>query len=157
MSDEQHACQEEAQKKCEEYLAGWKRALADYDNLKKDLVREKGEMRRAVTAEALLALMPVVDNFDQAMKFKPRCEDANVEQWLTGVLQVRSQLEEALKGFGAEPFAREGDAFDPLLHESAGSRKDEGKPDSRVLEVVQRGWKLGDKVIRPAKVVINII
>jgi molecular chaperone GrpE len=141
--------------KCEEYLAGWKRALADYDNLKKDLVREKGEMRRAVSAETILSLIPVMDNFDQAMKFKPKCEDSAVDQWLVGVMQVRNQLEEAMRSFGAEPFGRESDAFDPALHESAGSRKHEGKPDGSVLEVVQRGWKLGDRIVRPAKVVIN--
>lgn len=141
--------------KCEEYLAGWKRALADYDNLKKDLVREKGEMRRALTEEILLVLLPIMDNFDQAMKFKPNGEDPSIQTWLSGVMQVRHQLEEAMRNLGAEPFAREGDAFDPSLHESAGSRKDETKPDHHLLDVVQRGWKLGEKVIRPAKVVIN--
>ena len=149
--------EEELKQKCEEYLSGWKRALADYDNLKKDLVREKGQMRRALTEELLLVLLPIMDSFDAAMKFTPRVEDQKIETWLSGVLQVRTQLDSALRGLGAEPFGREGDLFEPSLYESAGSRKDESKPDHAVLEVVQRGWKFSDKIIRPSNVVINTL
>ncbi len=155
MSDEQQKKPTEMEVKCEEYLAGWKRALADYDNLKKDLVREKGDLRRAVSSEALIALLPVMDNFDQALKFKPKSDDASVANWLTGVMQVRNQLEDVMRSLGAEPFGREGDLFDPSMHESAGARKDADKPEHAIVEIVSRGWKLGDRVLRPAKVIIN--
>lgn len=146
---------QDLQAKCEEYLAGWKRALADYDNLKKDLVREKGLLRAAVQEECLLRLIPVLDHFEQAVRFKPASATEDVEKWLQGILQIRSQLEDVMRGLGAEPYGRDGEPFDPLLHESASSRRDPEKPDHQILEVVSRGWKLGERVIRPARVVIN--
>lgn len=139
----------------EEYLTGWKRALADYDNLKKDLARERGEMRRATTIELLLHLLPVVNNFEQAAKHRPHLDDQTSEAWVSGILMVKTQLEAALKELGAEPLEGVGEKFNPEIHESASSRREEGKEDQVVLEVVQRGWRVDDRVVFPAKVVIN--
>ncbi|HBR80320.1 MAG: Protein GrpE [Candidatus Uhrbacteria bacterium GW2011_GWE2_45_35] len=163
MSDEKQKKEDENQNQASqaleiqaaEYLTGWKRALADYDNLKKDLARERGEMRRAVAVEMLLNLLPLLNNFDQAAKHRPHTQDQAVEAWISGALQIRSQLEEALKEIGAEPFGSEGEKFDPALHESVSIRRDENREDQIVLEVVQRGWKIGERVVLPAKVIIN--
>ncbi|MBI4599087.1 nucleotide exchange factor GrpE [Candidatus Uhrbacteria bacterium] len=146
---------EELRKKCEEYLGGWKRALADYDNARKELVTEKGAARRAAAVETLLLFLPVIDNLDQALRFRPQTDDAAVKNWLNGMLQVRTQFEDALRSLGAEPFGSPGEVFDPSLHESGGSRADQASPDQAVLEVVQRGWKAAGRVLCPAKVVIN--
>ena len=143
------------QAKCDEYLHGWKRALADYDNLRKNLTREKGEMRRALAEESLLSLIPVLDNFDQAFRHKPKIDDPAVQSWMMGLLAMRTQLDEVAKELGAEPFGRESESFDPMIHESLGAKKDETAADSSILEVQMRGWKMGEKIIRPAKVVIN--
>lgn len=139
----------------DEYLAGWKRALADYDNLKKDLSRERGDMRRATTVELLLLLLPLMNNFDEAAKHRPRTEDEAADKWMAGALQIKIQLEAALKELGAEPFEGVGEKFNPELHESSGSRREEGREDGIVLEVVRRGWKVSDRVVCPAKVIIN--
>lgn len=139
----------------DEYLAGWKRALADYDNLKKDLSRERGEMRRAVMAELLIMLLPLVNSFDEAAKRCPRTEDVAAEKWIAGALQIKAQLEGALKELGAEPFEGTGEKFNPELHESAGSRREAEREDQIIIEVVQRGWKIDGKVVFPAKVIIN--
>jgi molecular chaperone GrpE len=145
------------EKERDEYLAGWKRALADYDNLKKDLSRERGEMRKAVAVEMLLGLLPLLNNFDQAARHRPYTEDQTAEAWITGALHIRTQLEDSLKEIGAEPFGSEGEKIDPLLHESVSTRKDKTRDDQIILEVVQRGWKIGERVIVPAKVVVNAI
>ena len=92
------------QSKCDEYLIGWKRALADYDNLKKDLARERGEMRRVTTVELLLHLLPVMNNFEEATKHRPHLDDKSAEAWVSGMLIIKLQLEAALKELGAEPF-----------------------------------------------------
>jgi molecular chaperone GrpE len=139
----------------DEYLAGWKRALADYDNLKKDLSRERGEMRRASTVELLLHLLPVMNNFEVAVKHRPFSDDKNTEAWVNGILTIKGQLETALKELGAEPFEGLGEKFNPEFHESAGSRRETEKEDQIILEIVRRGWKVGDKVVCPAKVIIN--
>lgn len=163
--------------KCDEYLTGWKRALADYDNLKKDLLKEREGMRRAVKENVAESIIPILDHFDQAIKFKPEGLDTKVENWLTGMLHVRNQLESVLLELGAESFGNIGDLFDPNFHESVGAQassppltRGEDEPVLRslgeegggqeeqaetIVEVSLRGWKLGDHVIRPANVIIK--
>ncbi len=141
--------------KCDGYLIGWQRALADYDNLKKDLGKEKDSMRRAVKEDVAESIIPILDHFDQALKFKPQGLDATAENWLTGMMHVRNQLESVLLELGVEPFGKIGDAFDPHLHESVGEREDESQAENAIVEVSLRGWKLGEKVIRPALVIQN--
>lgn len=143
------------QAKCDEYLAGWKRALADYDNIKKDLARERGEMRIAAIADAAIRVIPVLDNFDVAVKFLPADIDDKLRNWLTGILFIQTQLEEAIKSMGAEPYGSAGDTFDANLHDAVGEREDEGAKPHSIVEVVSRGWKIGEKIIRPAKVIVN--
>lgn len=143
------------QQEKDEYLAGWKRALADYDNLKKDLARGRGETRRTIAAELLLVLLPLMNNFDEAAKHRPHTDDEAADKWIAGALQIRNQLEAALKELGAEPFEGAGEKFNPELHESAGNRREVGREDGIVLEVVRRGWKVEGKVVFPAKVIIN--
>jgi len=146
-----------------EYLAGWKRALADYDNLKKDLGRERGDMRLAAAADAVMRLVPVLDNFDVATKFVPDNVDDKLRNWLTGILFIQTQLENALKEMGAEPYGEVGDTFDANLHDAVGEREDVigGVPaprhdgESCIVEIVARGWKIGERIIRPAKVIVN--
>lgn len=141
--------------KCEEYLGGWKRALADYDNLKKDLGRERTEMRQFAVADAASRIIPVLDNFDTAVKFVPSEVDPALRNWLMGILFIQTQLEEAIRQMGLEPFGEVGDAFDANLHDAAGERVDETAKPNSILEVISRGWKQSDKVIRPAKVIIS--
>jgi molecular chaperone GrpE len=135
--------EEELKKQCEEYLAGWKRALADYDNLKKDLGRERGEMRAAAAVNMAYQLLPVLDNFDAAMKHAPE------DSWAKGIGHIRSQLDEVLRQMQVEPYGAVGDAFDANLHDAVGG---EGE---KVSEVVSRGWKMGDRIVRAAKVFIG--
>ncbi len=140
--------------KCDEYLTGWKRALADYDNLKKDLGRQRGEMRATATAAAAMQFIPVLDNFDAALKFIPEGIEAKLQNWLNGVLYIRTQLENTLKDMGVESYGSVGDMFDANLHDAAGDREDESAAPNSIVEVVARGWKLSDRVVRPARVIV---
>lgn len=137
------------QAKCDEAMTGWKRALADYDNLKKDLSRERGEMRRDGVLRAAQSFLAVLDNFDAAVKFTPQDIDPKLQGWLQGILFIRTQLETALRDLGLEPFGAIGDTFDPNLHEAV---KGEGE---KIAEVVRRGWKMNDKIVRSASVVVS--
>lgn len=140
---------------CDEYKLGWQRALADYDNLKKDLLKEQAGMRRIVKEDVSESIIPILDHFDQALKFKPQGLDANAENWVTGMMYVRNQLESVLLGLGVEPFGAIGDVFDPHSHESVGEREDADAAEHTIVEVSQRGWKLGEKIIRPALVIVK--
>lgn len=142
--------------KAEEYLAGWKRALADYDNVKKDMARERGEMRRDAIENAAEAFLPALEHFDAAVRFTPEVDD-KAKGWLQGILHIRRELEEAMRQLGVEPFGEVGEPFDPMKHESAGSRAEEGKAANVILEVLRKGWKMSDRLIRPASVIVNSI
>ncbi|TAK03600.1 nucleotide exchange factor GrpE [Patescibacteria group bacterium] len=146
--------QAEGADKTAEYLAGWKRALADYDNLKKDMARERGEMRRDAMEAAAEEFLPALEHFDAAIRFTPEI-DEKAKGWLQGILHIRRELEEAMKSMGVEPFGEIGEAFDPTKHESAGSRREEGKAPNVIVEVLRKGWKIGERVIRPASVIVN--
>ncbi len=141
--------------KCEEYLGGWKRALADYDNLKKDLMHERTEIRRMAAENLAHQLIPVLDHFDQALKFKPEGLKTSVNNWLQGILIVRSQLESVLHDLGMEAFGEIGEVFDANLHDAGAERVQEGTEPGMIVEVIQRGWKREEKIVRPAKVIIS--
>lgn len=149
------------QTKCAEYLAGWKRALADYENLQKSNAQTRDEDRRRVRMSVADDLLPVVDNFGYVTKHVPdtsECSDEfkkKFDTWFTGIQHIDRQFTEALKGLGVEAIESVGKPFDPKLHEAGGSKKDESKADGEVLEEVIKGWKFGEVVLRPAKVIVN--
>lgn len=166
MRDEQHEGQEgtEEQKgqkgsaekcpQCAEYLAIAKRALADYDNLKKENEKMKLESSKWAKVNLAYDLIPVMDNFDLAVEFAPQDPD-NTNGFLKGVRNIRAQLASVVHSIGMESYGIQGEIFDPTIHESVGETSDDKRKDQEVIEVKQFGWKVGDKVVRPAKVIIN--
>ncbi|NQV90566.1 nucleotide exchange factor GrpE [Candidatus Uhrbacteria bacterium] len=147
--------QSDACEKCAEYLGGWKRALADYDNLQKDLARERSELRQRAKEDVGYQIIAVLDNFDQAAKFQPEGLPKEAETWLMGLMHVRNQLESVMQDLGLVAYGGIGDAFDAHLHDAGGERTEADKADQEILEIAQRGWKMGEKIVRPAKVIIN--
>ncbi|MBI5794097.1 nucleotide exchange factor GrpE [Candidatus Uhrbacteria bacterium] len=141
--------------KCDEYLAGWKRALADYDNLKKDLAKERTAIREGTKELLAYDLIQTVEHFDQALKHKPVDLSPETGKWLEGILHVRQNFESVLKDLGLEPFGEIGELFDSACCEAIGEKNDISAPDDSILEVAHRGWRLGDRVVRPAKVIVN--
>jgi molecular chaperone GrpE len=127
---------------CDEAKAGWQRALADYENLKRDMNDQLSESRDRIKAGFAHDLLPVMDNFDQAVNHAPDLPDHKA--WLDGVMFIQKQFEELLKNMGLEKI-EVGEEFDPNLHESVGEGKD--------FKEVASGWKMGDLVIRPAKTI----
>jgi len=153
--EEQPSAQTPACDQCEQFILGWRRALADYDNLKKDLSAERVRMREYVQNDAVERILPVLDNFDSALAFKPEGLDPKVENWLQGLLYVRTQLEGVVGEFQAVAFGQVGDVFNPTLHDAGAEKEVEGTEPGVIVEVVRRGWKHGDHVIRPAKVIVS--
>ncbi|HTM67758.1 MAG TPA: nucleotide exchange factor GrpE [Candidatus Binatia bacterium] len=147
---------EDLQKKCEEYLAGWKRAMADYANLKKDMERERAELSRYAVAGFVEKLLPTVESFRKAAEHLPAepYDAAKTKQWIDGVGHIRSQLDAALASAGIAAVDKDGVPFDPNLHDAMMMEKREGADPGTVLRVLEPGWRLHDRVIRPAKVVV---
>lgn len=154
--EEQEEPQEEVSKE-QEYLHGWKRALADYENLKKNLGSEKQAERNRLKISLAHELLPVIDNFEQAITHLPELtpeEEKKLENWLTGVKFIKKQFEDVMASLGITPIESL-TTFDPNMHEASGEETDESKGDGEILRVLQSGWKMGETVIRPAKVILN--
>ncbi|MBT3230838.1 nucleotide exchange factor GrpE [Candidatus Uhrbacteria bacterium] len=141
--------------KCVEYLSGWKRALADYENMKADIDKTKSYNRDQIKIELVFNLLPVMDNFDQAVNHAPDVsKDKSLETWLQGVTFIKKQFEDVLDEMGLEKIDTSIE-FDLSLHEAVEEREEEDRSPSEIIEVQQTGWKIGERVLRPAKVIVN--
>ncbi len=144
-ADELDACK----KKCDEYLAGWQRAKADFLNYKRDEMKRFEEMVRYANEEFMEELIGVLDNFDLGVRALER--QGPVEK---GVYMIRAQIEDLLKkrGLMRIPVAL-GEPFDPAVAEAIAEEESE-RPPGTVIEELSPGYRLYDKVMRPARVKI---
>lgn len=135
---------------CEKNLAGWKRALADYENLKKQIDQEKDAFVKFANLNLVMGLIPVYNNLKLSFDHLPK--DMQDNSWVKGMEQVQKQFQEVLKyNHVEEIIPKKGDKFDPQLHEAI---KSDGKKDE-IQEMVSCGYKLNGKVFIPAKVIIK--
>lgn len=140
----------------ENYLNNWKRALADYDNLKRETAKEKAEMVKFAQAMSAMNFIEVYDNYKKALEHKPNATDGkSVEQWFAGVEHIKKQFVETLKQLGIEEIKTVGEKFDPAWHEAVGEEAVDGRDDGEILKEVEGGYKMGEKVIKAAKVIVN--
>ncbi|MGA2280043.1 MAG: nucleotide exchange factor GrpE [Verrucomicrobiota bacterium] len=129
------------------------RLAADFENFRKRTARET-ERRAAAQKEAFIHdLLPVIDNLERALDSGNA--SASPEQLRPGVQLTLQQLHQLLQRHGIEPEESLGRPFDPHRQEALFSRRDPAQPDHTVLEVSQRGYRRGQEVFRPAKVVVN--
>lgn len=129
------------------------RAAAEMENFKKRLAREHEEKARYAAEKVLRDLLPALDNLDLALQYGSQNEACR--DMMQGVAMTRKQLLEAVAKHGLAPVGVEGEAFTPELHEAVGF---DSRPDmeaNAVARVLQSGYKLGDRLLRPAKVMIN--
>ncbi len=144
---------------CEEYLAGWKRAQADYSNAVKERERDRAEYVKYANTALLHSLLPAIEHFSTALRHVPDTsslpEDAQKkwESWLVGLKAVQSLWEQAAHGTGLERIVAQG-PFDANLHEAVGHEPSETVPPEHIIRVVQDGWKLHGRVLRPAQVIV---
>lgn len=128
------------------------RTLAEYDNYRKRSIREKEQAYADSKATVLAELLPVLDNFERAAGNK----DASYADYQKGVDMIFNQLTEIFKKLGVETFGAAGDAFDPNIHSAVMHTDDAEQPENTVTDVFSKGYKLGDKILRPAVVkVVN--
>ncbi|MBU6323203.1 MAG: nucleotide exchange factor GrpE [Patescibacteria group bacterium] len=140
LTSELDACKTEKQ----EYLDGWQRAKADYVNALKRFDEEKKAERMRGVIKAAEALLPAFDALERAK------EHGGLPEGFAGIVR---QLEGGFSSLGLEPLGEAGEAFNPALHDALGQDPaPSAGADDTVSAVLERGWKLGDSVIRPAKV-----
>ncbi len=138
--------------KCEEYLNGWKRAQADYHNLKKENERERSEYVKYANGNLLLEILPVYDNFKMAFRQIPDNEKDSA--WVVGFSYIKKQLSDFLTNNGIEEIKTVGENFDHDLHEAVEYRESENQ-EGQILEEIKPGYKLNGKVIQVSKVVVS--
>ncbi len=126
------------------------RLLAEFENYKKRTQKEKEDIYSLAKTDVVTKLLPVIDNFDRAEKL---IEDETVAE---GVKLIHKQFDEFLTKLGVEEILAEGCEFDPNLHSAVFHEDVEGEPENTVSEVLQKGYRLGERVIRHAMVkVVN--
>ncbi len=140
----------EAKAKAEANLAGWQRAQADFSNYKKRAEQEKQELGRFANSVLILSLLPVLDDFERAFSSIP--PSTKKHSWLEGIKLIERKLWAVLEAQGLSPIKALGEPFDPTLHEAV--RQDKGQ-EGIVIEEIQKGYLLEDRVIRPSKVVVG--
>lgn len=134
----------------QEYLAGWQRARAELDNFRKRVNQEQSHQQLRLRQEVITPLLGLADTFQAMADHLP--DDLTDHAWALGVVHVARQIKQILREYGVVPIAAIGDQFDPRKHEAVSKVKKLGTASGCVVEVLQTGYVLEDKVIRPAKV-----
>lgn len=145
LEDKIKALEEAAAADKDKYL----RLLAEYDNFRKRSIQEKLNAFSDATAKAALEVISVIDNFERAM-----AADCSDENYKKGVEMIYGQFLEVIKKLGVEEIDALGKEFDPNMHNAVSQVEDENFGENTVSQVYQKGYKLGDKVIRTAMVVV---
>jgi molecular chaperone GrpE len=133
-----------------EYLDGWQRARADFANYKKRVEKEQAETYQLAAGRIIARYLDVLDDFDRAMKDQPAEGDA--AQWAMGISLIYRKFQGILEAEGVTRIEAEGQAFDPQLHEAVTHEDSDDHASGHVIAVLRQGYKLGDRVIRPALV-----
>lgn len=138
------------QSEAEEYKLGWQRAMADYKNLQKEVQNRQSEWARISERQILEEFIPVYDHLKLAINNDQLAGKS--DPWIEGVRYVLKQFATILKNHGVEEIKTEGEMFNPAYHESAG--EEEGGQAGKIIRQVSGGYKMGERVMRPARVII---
>jgi|ETNmetMinimDraft_2_1059921.scaffolds.fasta_scaffold163451_2 molecular chaperone GrpE len=140
----------EVEKSRDEYLAGWQRAKADFENYKKREIENKQQDREYFNKDWILRILELYDNLERAEEYLP--DELKENDWVKAVREIQRQFLESIEGL--EEIEAKGESFNPETHEAL-EQVDSEEEIGRVVEVVEKGYLLNDKVIRPAKVKVS--
>jgi len=140
----------EEREKTQTYMGNWQRAAADYQNFKRRVEQERTEVGRLANAAFVINLLPLVDDLERALG----SVDAKLAgmTWIDGIWLIYRKFQQVMENAGVKEIQADGQQFDPKFHEAIQEAPGE---DGKVLSVVQRGYMLGDRVIRPAMVIVG--
>jgi molecular chaperone GrpE len=148
--DKLKALLDDERAKAQSYMQSWQRAAADYQNFKRRVEEERSETARFANAALIINLLPLIDDLDRALQ--------NVDThlagltWVDGIRLIHRKFQALLEMVGVEEIQADGQTFDPAQHEAVSQGPGD---ENKVIAVVQKGYRLGDRVIRPAMVVVG--
>jgi len=128
------------------------RSQADFDNYRKRSAREKEDALKYANSSLLERLIPIIDNFELGLAAAGSAENSPI---LAGMSMVGKQLNDFLAEFGVTPIDATGQTFDPNLHEAIAHEHDPKVPEGKVIRQVRKGFKLKDRLLRPANVIVS--
>ena len=143
--------EEEAEEAQRRYL----RLAADFDNYKKRTRQEQADQAQYATADLIARLLPAIDNLHRVLRSAEDLDQKLDEGWLKGLQLTVQNLDEVLKSQGLEAIEAIGRPFDPSLHEAIGHEETDEHPEDTVVDEIRRGYRLHDKVVRPALVKVS--
>ena len=150
---------EEAQVKAAEYMDGWQRSRAEFDNYRKRIERENQLVYQNAVGNIIKRYLPVLDDLERAMQSRPADMQSPGSRvpgdWVAGIDLIYRKLQSILDCEGVKRIEAEGQLFDPNFHEAISQEHSDLVPSGHVVAVVQNGYLLGEKVIRPAMVRIS--
>lgn len=141
---------EEWKAKANEYLDGWQRARADYVNYKKRVERDQAQAYQNASASVIRRFLEVIDDLDLALKNRP--QEGDGVGWAEGVELIYRKLSAMLEAEGVSIIEADGQYFDPNMHEAITHERHPELESGRIIAVVKKGYRLGDRVLRPAQV-----
>jgi molecular chaperone GrpE len=145
---------ETAEQDRDQFLNLLQRSRADFENYQKRLQRELSQERRYAFGPLVLDLLPALDNLDRAMQAASKAKETG--PLVQGVAMVQSQVLEMLKRHGITRIEAKGKPFDPNTHEAVMQQPSKGAAPGTILEVLEEGYMIHDRVLRPAKVVVAL-
>jgi molecular chaperone GrpE len=130
------------------------RMAAELENIKRRHRQDRQDQLLYGNAELITRILPLLDNFHRALEHVPAVavEDPEVKAWVNGLLMVVRQFEDILEGAGVEPIESVGQKFDPNLHQAVMAEASEEHPEDHVIQELQKGYRLRDRVLRPSMV-----
>lgn len=143
---------DEAIRERDEYLDALRRMQADFENYRKRVLRESEQLKTRHSAEVIQDILPVLDNFERAMKAAIEHDQKLLSE---GVELVYNQLRDVLAKRGLCEIEAHGQPFDPSHHEAVLCRPSEEHEEGTVMDVLEKGYRVDDTIVRPAKVVVS--
>jgi molecular chaperone GrpE len=136
--------------KASEYFDGWQRERADFVNYKKRVERDQAQSQQNAVGNVARKYLPVVDDLERALKARPT--EGEGARWAEGVELIYKKLQGILDSEGIKEIKADGESFDPSIHEALTNEESPAHESGQIIEVVQKGYLIGDRVLRPALV-----
>ncbi|MBS0603578.1 MAG: nucleotide exchange factor GrpE [Verrucomicrobia bacterium] len=144
-----------AEEELKEYKEKYLRLLADVDNTRKRMQKEKQEMTRFAIDNVISEILGPIDNLENALQFTQHMSD-EMRNWAQGFLMILGQFKDVLSNHGVTAFHSEGNRFDPQLHYAIESEETADKPEGTILKEYVKGYRSGERTVRPARVKVAV-
>ena len=145
-----HSLLEDERAKAQAYMQNWQRAAADHQNYKRRVEDDRSEFARAANIAVVINLLPLMDDLDRALQnVDPQLAGLT---WLEGIRLIQRKLRGLIEMLGVSEIDADGQTFDPAEHEAVTQAPGE---ENKVIAVIEKGYRLGDRLVRPAKVVVG--